>query len=36
MRHVKILIKRSDAQADLNLGWAHMTDSTFSDVVAEL
>ena len=30
------LSEDSDAQSDLNLRWAHMSEGTFSDVIAEL
>ena len=34
MRLVKILIRLRNAQSDLNLRWAHISEGTFSDVAA--
>ena len=37
MHLVNILISlRANAQVDLNLGWAHMSEGTFTDVKARL
>ena len=36
MRPVKILGRLTNAQADLNLRWAYISEGTFSDVVAHV